>query len=395
MARIGYFAHTVGISGPNNNLLRLFQALDRNRFAPLVYFPAPGSAVATFSEMGERCRVVRMASLERTVKRVPQYVADLFRATWQVRRALIEDGVDLVHINTCVTPYPGIAARSLGIPVVWHVRECLQPNPINNLYLKGIVKLAHRVVVVSGAVQAHIERLVCGAAGKVVVINNGIDLNRFEQAMSAGKTRRELGLPEGKTLIVVPAFLRPDKGHETLLEATSVLVHEMNLREICVLFAGEEPPEEQGRFTTRLLHLRRSHRLEGHVQFLGLRKDLPAVLAKTDIVCLPSTCEDSFPNGVLEGMAAGKPVVASRVGGIPELIEDGRTGLLVTKGEVRELAQGLAQLIADEALARSMGKEGRRRVGQRFTGRLHAERIQKLYEELFRECGVRPSHALT
>src|SRR3990172_11908367 len=182
MARIAYFAHTGGVSGPNINLIRLFQALDRNRFVPLVYFPDPGSAVATFSEMGERCRVVRMASLERAVSRAPEYVADLFRATWQVRRALIADRVDLVHINTCVTPYPGIAARSLGIPVVWHVRECLRPNPINNLYLKGIVKLAHRVVAVSGAARAHGERLGRGAAGKVVVINNGIDLDRFEQA---------------------------------------------------------------------------------------------------------------------------------------------------------------------------------------------------------------------
>ena len=141
--------------------------------------------------MGVGCRVVRMASLERSVRRVPMYFADLFRATWRLRRMLRSDGVDLVHINTCVTPYPGIAARSLGLPVVWHVRECLRPNAINNVYLKGIVRLAHRVVAVSGAVRAHVERLAPGAVGKLAVINNGIDLDRFEREMSAGKTRAE------------------------------------------------------------------------------------------------------------------------------------------------------------------------------------------------------------
>jgi glycosyltransferase involved in cell wall biosynthesis len=373
------------VSGPNYSLMRLLQGLDRGRYEPIVYFAGDGEAVRAYSEAGEKCQVISMPPLQHTIARFPVYMADLARVSWRVRRTLVDDAIDLVHINTCVTPYPGIAARAMRLPVVWHVRECLRPNPINDLYLRGIVKLADRVVAVSGAVRAHVEQRVRGSGRKAVVINNGIDLDQFARAMCARQTKEELGLPDGQALIVVPAFLLPHKGHEVLIEATSYLVHQLHMTQCLVLCAGEEPPEERGRFTARLHELCRIHRVKEYVKFLGLRNDLPAVLAHADVVCLPSTCDDAFPNGVLEGMAAGKPVVASRVGGIPELIENGRTGLLVPCGHPRALAESLARLLKDRASAARMGSEARDRVVERFTARLSATRIQNLYEQVLEE----------
>ena len=382
MTTVAYFAHTGGLSGPNHSLMRLLQVLDRSRFKPLVYFPDDGYAVSAFMEAGEQCRVEPMVALERTLGLIPQYARDLVRVTGRLRCALMDDGVELAHINTSMTPYAGIAARSLRIPLIWHVRECVRPDLVNDVYMRGMVALAHRLVAVSGAVRTHLEWRVPGAAAKVDVIHNGIDLERFNQAMSVGKTRPELGLPEDRTLILMPAFLLPHKGHEILLEATHLLVHEMDLQKVCVLIAGEEGPQEQGRFTRRLMEMCASHRLNDHVMFLGLRTDLPAVLAVTDVVCLPSTFEDPFPNGVLEAMAAGKPVVATRTGGIPEMVDDERTGLLVARGQSRDLAQALARVVTDESQARRMGEEGRRRLSERFSARVYGERVQALYERV-------------
>lgn len=378
---VAYFAHTGSVSGPNHSLMRLLQVLDRSRYRPVVYFPDEGRAVSAFTAAGERCRIVPMVGLERKLKLVPKYIRDSFRVTRQVRRALIADGASLVHINTSMTPYAGIAARALRLPVVWHVRECVRPNVMNDLYVRGMVRLADRLVAVSGAVLSHLDTRVPGAAAKVEVIHNGIDLDRFSRQIAAGTSCRALGLPETGTLIVVPAFLLPHKGHEVMLEATSLLVR-MGLRDFSVLLAGDEPPEESGWFTRQLLELRTRLEVERHVIFLGLRADLPAVLGASDIVCLPPTYEDPFPNGVLEAMAAAKPVVATRVGGIPEMVEEGRTGLLVPCGQPRELADALATLMADPARAREMGEQGRQRLAERFTARLHGDRVQALYGRL-------------
>jgi glycosyltransferase involved in cell wall biosynthesis len=359
--------------------MRLLRVLDRSRFQPIVYFPEGGSAVDALTAAGESCRVVPMMALERTLRRVPGYVRDLLGVTRALRRQLRDDAVGLVHINTSMTPHAGLAARLLRLPVIWHVRECVRPDAVNNLYVRGMVGLAHRLVAVSAAVRGHLEARAPGAADKTDVIHNGIDLLWFEAQAASGCSRSELGLPDAGRLVVIPAGLLAHKGHEDLIEATRMLVHEKGVRDVTLLIAGDEPPEEGGRFTRRLHEMTRDCQLLDHVAFLGFRKDLPAVLAASNVVCLPSTCEDSFPNGVLEGMAAGKPVVATRTGGIPEMVEHGRTGLLVERSSPAQLAEALATVLGDASKARSMGDAGRRRLQDNFSAALHVAQIQELY----------------
>ena len=97
---------------------------------------------------------------------------------------------------------------------------------------------------------------------------------------------------EGKKLIALPAFILPHKGHKVLLDATSILVHKMGLKNICILFIGNEAEEDNGRFTAILKSYCQKNGLNEYVKFLGLRRDIPALLVKCDIVCLPATYDD-------------------------------------------------------------------------------------------------------
>jgi len=383
--RVAYFAHTCDLSGPNNSLIHLLRALDRDRFEPVVYFPCGGMALDLLRGVGERCCVVPWHLIEpsRGLRHCATYVGDLFGGTLAVRRALRRDGVRLVHVNTSVTPYPGLAARSLGLPTVWHVREILRRTTMHDWYLAAVTALASRIVTVSEAVRRQLLARTRGRSEKTRVIANGIDLDWFDSMARSALDRTSLGLPVERKLIAVPASLLPrHKGHEVLLEATSLLVRDFGLHDFCVVLIGDEPDQGDRPFTRSLRDYCREHDLQEHVLFLGFRRDVPALLARSDIVCMPSVCDDACPRGVLEGMAAGKPVVGSDVGGIPEMIAHDRTGLLVPRGRADALAGALAELIRDGSKAERFGREGRARVERELTSQMHARRIEALYDEV-------------
>lgn len=383
MRRIAYYAHTGCVSGPNNSLARLLRGIDRTRFDPVVYFPSDGPVVEALAGQGERCRVLDVTPLEHRLRNAPRYLADLFCATRRIRDAFKLDRIDLVHINTCTTPHAAVAARSLNIPVLVHIRETVRANLLNDTYLKILSMLAHRIIAVSQAVYENVRARTWRGVSKMVVIHNGIDFESFDVLSRRHVPREALGLPVNRKLIALPAFLLPrHKGHEVLLKATVILVHELGIRNICVLVIGDESGGGLGLFAAALKRYCEEHALTDYVRFLGLRTDVPALLAHADIVCLPSSYDDPLPNAVLEGMAAGKPVVGTAVGGIPELIQDQRTGILIPRDDARALAGALAHLVTDEARAVQMGEAGRRRVEQEFNNKIHAGRVQAVYEEL-------------
>jgi len=198
------------------------------------------------------------------------------------------------------------------------------------------------------------------APESIAVIPNGID--------PAVCDRRDRG-PRIRTVITV-ANLRPEKCHETLVAAAATLVQRHpNLR---FLIVGDGP---ERRALEALVNARG---LSAHVQFLGHREDVPALLAEADAFVLPSRSE-AFPNAIVEAMSAGLPVVATGVGGVPELVEDGRTGVLVRVGDPAHLAAALAGLIEHPEHAARLGREARRVVLQRYS----FERMVSSFEELY------------
>jgi glycosyltransferase involved in cell wall biosynthesis len=144
---------------------------------------------------------------------------------------------------------------------------------------------------------------------------------------------------------------------------------------------GKEPAHSKERYTERLHQYVERNQLEQYVKFWGFRTDIPEILAQLDILVLPSL-QEPFGKIVIEAMAMKKPVVASKVGGVPEIVVDEKTGLLIPPGDSDAIRQALEHLLSDQEKRKEMGVEGRKRVEQMFTLEKHVHKIQQIYEEV-------------
>jgi glycosyltransferase involved in cell wall biosynthesis len=198
------------------------------------------------------------------------------------------------------------------------------------------------------------------ARSKVAIIPNGLEAKAFRPSAPRGRVTR----------VVTVANLRPEKGHETLIAAAALLAR--SCPDLRYLIVGD------GARRHELEALARVKGVDRIIEFAGHREDVPELLAASDVFVLPSMSE-AFPNSVIEAMAAGLPVIASSVGGLLDLIEPTRTGLLVPPGNAGKLAAALKRLHDDPQRAAAMGAEARRDVLSRYS----FDRMVLAFEELY------------
>ena len=207
---------------------------------------------------------------------------------------------------------------------------------------------------------------------RVVVVRNGLDLATFDQLAAKG-LREPIDVPEGAPIVAVIGNLWPVKGHRTLLEAVAKLPADLHhVRFVC---AGEGP--ERAYLASRIAELG----LRGRVLLLGHRLDVPALLARCNAACLCSSAE-GLSNALMEAMAARLPVIATRVGGNPELVREGENGWLVPYGDPGALAEKLTALLRAPEDAQAMGRRGRERVERELTLERMADGYGALYRRL-------------
>jgi glycosyltransferase involved in cell wall biosynthesis len=209
----------------------------------------------------------------------------------------------------------------------------------------------------STAVMNELEREEGVSPDRLVLIHNGIDCRRFEHAVPRTTTRRLLSIPNKALVLCTIANLIPYKGHHDLLCALASVREQLPPWRLLCVGAGESRPLVKA--TARL-------GLEREVLWLGRRSDVVDLLAASDIGVLASH-EEGFSNAVLESMAAGLPVVATRVGGNYDAVLDGETGILISPRAPAAMGQAILRLAVDRELARRMGEAGRARVAQYFS----------------------------
>lgn len=227
-----------------------------------------------------------------------------------------------------------------------------------------------RILAVSHDMAARLGRRF--GADKVACIQNGIEIRRFRPSGRAAELRKELGLTQ-KVVLGTMGRLAPVKGLDTFLKAGRLVREQRS--DVTLVLAGAGPLEAALRAQAR------AEGLDDAVVFLGHRSDAADILELMDVFVLPSLSE-GLPMTLLEALALSRPVVASRVGGIPEVIEDGLTGLLVEPGKPAELARGCMTLINDGGFARRLGIAGRRRVESRFSAEVMAANVAEMYRTL-------------
>jgi glycosyltransferase involved in cell wall biosynthesis len=239
---------------------------------------------------------------------------------------------------------------------------------------KSIIRFADSIVAVSESQRLRL-REAWVPDRKIHVVENAVTVpDQSVVRSNPGQTdiRRELGLAEEARIILAAGRLSPEKGYDDLLRAM-ILVRE-KVPSAHLLMAGTGPME-----ATLRAQVSQSG-LESCVHFLGFRKDILNLYGQSDVLALSSLSE-GLPNVVLESMALGLPVVATRVGGLPEIIKDGSTGLLVASRASGELAAGLARILTEATFAKEISTRAREDVYRRFAPQVQTERLLQVYRE--------------
>jgi len=291
-----------------------------------------------------------------------------------VRRHLAERRPDVVHTHLLYADLlGGVAARSLGLPSVSTVHVMAWEGDARErakLRLAAAVRRrsAGRVVAVSDVARELFLRAGWDTPERVVTVRNGIAGETRPGA--GGGVRAELGLRPDDVVVSMVTVLRAGKGHDVALEAVGALRERFPRLRLLVLGDGPQRAEIE----------RLAAPLGDAAVLAGHRDDVMAVLDASDLVLHPSSA-DAFPTALMEAGAAGVPVVASDVGGIPEIVEHGVTGLLVpTPPEAAAVAGALAQLLADPGRRAELGRAGAERFRAEFTAERWAERTRTVYE---------------
>jgi glycosyltransferase involved in cell wall biosynthesis len=227
------------------------------------------------------------------------------------------------------------------------------------------------VVGVSGEI---VDELVRKGIKNVSKISNGIDADTFTNSLDSTYLFNEFGLPRGSKMIGMISSLTSEKGHLFALQAFASIVRKKFDAKLLII--GDGPlAGELKRFSLKL-------GISDCVLFSGKRNDIPQILSILDVFLIPSLVE-GLPMAMLEAMAAGKTIIASRVGEIPEVIEDGKNGLLVDAGSVHEIEQAVERvLLADPYLRKQFGENARKTVITKYSSKSMAEKYSHLYESV-------------
>jgi glycosyltransferase involved in cell wall biosynthesis len=277
---------------------------------------------------------------------------------------------ELVYSNTLAVILGAYWAKKNRLPHIWHIHEIL-PGPalLVKLLSKMIDSSTPRPIAVSEAVVNHWKAKL--RLAKPEVIHNGIPYDEFLKTYPAAKS--QLGLPVDKLIITMIGRINPGKGQLFFLEMASRISRTFPQCHFVLVgdpFPGYECIQEEIRFAII------EKGLSEKVIDLGFRTDVPKILAASDIFVLPSILPDSFPTVILEAMASGKPIVATRSGGASEMILEGETGFLIPIGDVEKGIEKFSKLIENEAMRLEMGKAGRSRVLKDYSLKAFEEKIR-------------------
>lgn len=374
--RVLHFINSFAVGGTERHVINLLRAHDDSRFDASIGCLGQDRAFA--------------AELAGTAGRIADFpISRLYGpATWrqQLRLAahLRARRMQIVHsygfyANCFAIP----AARLAGVPaIVASIRDTGAGWTDNQKrFERWILRMTDSIMTNADAVRELLAAQGCDP-DKITVIPNGIDIERFAAAGAKSSLRADFDIPADARLVGVIARIDAVKGLEYFVDAAGrVARSHPDVRFVIVGHASQQPDDQE--YLRMLRNRSREHGLEGRLVFTGNRTDVPGVLAELDISVLPSLTE-GLPNAVLEAMAAGTPVIATRVGGVPEIIEYGTTGLLVPPRDAEALAGAIARTLDQPDLAQEWAKRARQQVMSQYSRERMARRTEDHYLELLR-----------
>lgn len=349
----------------------LAKFLDKNKFQPIL-------AVSNFRELDSWCHnfekeEISVIRLDVKHKHDPNHY-------FQLKKIIKKHQIDILHAhvwNPASCRYAYMAAKSCKIPLVTTEHDPFKLPAFKNLFKRRSLKNVTKIITVSDENKEILAQLYPKHKEKITIIHNGIDTTWWQSQLrpinenDIRKVKKEVFYANEDSLIIISiATLHERKGLKFLIEAVERLVEKFNNVKLVII--GEGP--EKAILEKQIKH----SKLERHVALLGKKKEIPKLLKSSNIFVLPSLRE-AFGLVNLEAMITPLPVVASKTGGIPEIVQHNKTGILTEPGNSDKLTSALEKLIQEPELREKFAQEGKKRV----LGHFSAEKMAEKYEEIY------------
>lgn len=347
--------------GIRRHVSDLLTHLDRQRFTPTLFAPKDFEPDRLIPNLARHSVAIGAATRPLPDYRAASHLAQLLR-----------QNTDIVHAHGLRgAVVGGFAARMAHLPYLFTVHNLLpKMNLVQSVIFRSLAKKAARIIAVSEAVALTLEQNGVQRE-QIAVIPNGVDLS--QEPTASERIRAELGIPTTARVVLGLGRLSPEKGFDVLIKAFSSL--QPRLHEVYLIIAGD------GQEATALKQ--QAATLGDRVRFPGYTAQTAPLFAVADLVVVPSRQEGQ---GIvpLEAMAAGRTVIASRVGGLVETVQEGRTGLLFPVEDAQALSAAMETLLNDPDRCAAMGRAGRTRVEQEYSLQKQIERTEAIYHDVFR-----------
>ncbi len=364
--KVIHLVEDMKIGGAERVIADVAEGLDRNRYDVRVWCITRGGDTADeLTEKGIAVKILGISSYHNPLKIL------------KLKRLLREAAPDIVHTHGYFASVIGrLSAQKAGVPVILtHVHSTYWDYKKRHVLMeRKLSRFTHKIICCSKAVENFVRDFEKIGNEKTAVIYNGVEEERFCQRENTLSIRAEFGIDENAPIIGTVSSLTPPKGHEYLVQAASLVKEEFPSAKF--LIVGDGP------LRTKLEDLAKNLNIHPDILFTGTRKDVPKILSVMDVFVLPSSFREGLGIAIIEAMAAEKPVVATDIGGIPEAVQQGKTGFLVPPGDPGALAQAVIELLRNPEKAREMGKKGHIRFKEKFTRKHMLSEIDALYQSL-------------
>ncbi|MCE9644896.1 MAG: glycosyltransferase [Chloroflexi bacterium] len=370
--KIVYIIGQLGLGGSERQLFLLLKHLDQERFEAIIIVFNPSAYVTLDNAM--RHLGYQVFAVPQNYRRVIQRLIYIYKLLCQIRPDIVHSWT--IHDN----PYAGIAGLLAGVTIRWgSVRDSIFAKGFDDLptcYKWLSLNVVNKLVV--NAESIYKELLDKGVIpSKISVLPNCVETSTGANPELTLLDLSGFGIPVKKALVGLVGNLRKKKNHLMFIESMAQVIREYP--DTYGIIIGQSIPDEMEYY--QILRRKLSEpELARRVFLMGFRNDVVELMERITIFCMTSDYEGT-PNAILEAMAASKPVVATRVGGIPYIVEDNVSGFLVEPGDARQMAKAISKLLQDPLLANDMGRAGRKFVETRFSCEQVITQLQEMYLE--------------
>jgi glycosyltransferase involved in cell wall biosynthesis len=382
MTTILYIHQASELYGSDKTLLYLVTRLDKTKYNPIVVLPGEGPLKEALLKENIKIIVTPVIKLHRKMFTIP-YLSSL---PLQVKKSIehIQNEtkgtkIDIVQSNTLAVLLGVFASRKLKAKHIWHVHEIIEhPKVISNLYPKILNRFAHKVVCNSNATLHNLLSRNAKLKNKLRLIHNGLDPAAFKIDNEAS-ARQKLGYASKDIVITLVGRISRLKGHLLTLKVfNDFLKSNPNAK---LLFTGSPVPGQE-HYLEDVENKVNEYGLKNQVKIIPFQSDLSDIWKATDIAVVPSTEAESFGLVALEAMFSKKPVIATDLGGLKEIVVDNETGFLFENKNENALKTALQKLTSDKALRISFGEKGHERAVAEFSLDKYIQTFEQLYQEL-------------